>query len=163
MRSLEHPNYQCVLWNAPITNYQSLLLLPLAFLLILTLARPIQDAVNARYPLGSNSQALQGIEQITAYLQGHVGANNTLYHHWLGPHWRFYLWGYPYDLQYWATPQELAAKARPGHWLAYPAWRSDSELRLALFQAGLGLREVMRAHTLDGAPSIILYRIELSQ
>jgi 4-amino-4-deoxy-L-arabinose transferase-like glycosyltransferase len=131
----------------------------LMVLLVLTLARPVQDAVNARYPLGSHSQALQGIEQIVAYLQGQVGANHTLYHRWLGPHWRFYLWGYPYDLQYWASPSELAAKARPGHLIAFPGWQSDTEARLALAEAGFGLQELARGYTPAGNPSIILYQI----
>ncbi|MEW5961834.1 MAG: hypothetical protein AB1801_29285, partial [Chloroflexota bacterium] len=128
-------------------------------LLALTLARPVQDAVNARYPLGSHSQALQGIEQIVAYLQGQVGANHTLYHRWLGPHWRFYLWNYPYDLQYWGSPPELAAQARPGHLIAFPGWQSDTEARLALAGVGLGLAELSRAYNSAGTPSIILYQI----
>lgn len=130
------------------------------WLLGYTLVTPVQDAVHARYPLGSNSHALRGIEQITAYLQGQVGANNTLHHRWLGTHWRFYLWGYPYDLQYWGTPDELTAKAKPGHYLAHPTWQSDTELRLALFEAGLILQEIDRAYAPGGNPSIILYRIE---
>ncbi len=129
-------------------------------LLAFTLTVPIQDAVNARYPLGSNSRALDGIEQITAYLQGHAGANNTLYHHWLGTHWRFYLWDYPYDLQYWDSPEELVVKAQPGQLIAHPAWRSDTELRLSLFKAGLTFHELTRAYTPGGSPSIILYQIE---
>ncbi|MCB9108785.1 MAG: hypothetical protein H6633_31760 [Anaerolineales bacterium] len=132
----------------------------LAILLTACLARPVEDAVHGRYPLGSNSQAVAGIEQIVAYLQGHVGANTTLYHHWLGTHWRFYLRGYPYDLQFWDTPEELAAKAKPGHLIAFPAWRSDTEARLALFETGLGLRELARAYKPDGSPSVILYRLE---
>ncbi len=133
--------------------------LALTGLLALTLARPVQDAVNGRYPLGSHSQALQGIEQIVAYLQGHTGANHTLYHRWLGTHWRFYLWGYPYDLQYWASPQELAAKAKPGHLIAFPSWHSDTEARLALAEAGLELKELTRAYNPAGYPSIVLYQI----
>ncbi len=133
--------------------------LALAGLLALTLARPVQDAVNGRYPLGSHSQAFQGLEQIVAYLQGHAGANHTLYHRWLGAHWRFYLWGYPYDLQYWASPQELAATARPGHLIAFPSWQSDTEARLALAKAGLTLQELTRAYNPAGYPSIILYKI----
>lgn len=132
-------------------------------LLFFTLAAPVQNAVNARYPLGSNSRGLQGIHQITAYLQGHYAADNTLYHHWLGAHWRFYLWRYPYDLQYWDSPAELAAKAKPGHLIAFPAWRSETGARLALFQAGLGLRQLTRAYAADGSPSITLYRIESVQ
>ncbi len=141
-------------WLSPIV------VIGLAWLLALTLSNPVQDAINARYPLGSNSHALQGIEQITAYLQGHVGADSTLHHHWLGTHWRFYLWDYPYDLQYWDSPHELATKAQPGQYLAYPTWRSDTEMRLALFKAKLSLNEITRAYSLDGTPSIILYQIK---
>lgn len=134
----------------------------LALFLLLALALPpsIQDATNARYPLGSNSQAVHGIEQITAYLQGNVGADSTLYHHWLGTHWRFYLWDYPYDLQYWETPTELVAKAKPEQLIAFPAWHSDTEVRLALFNAGLSLHVLTQAYVPNGTPSITLYRIE---
>ena len=97
---------------------------------------------------------------MAAYLRGHIGADSTLYHQWLGTHWRFYLWDYPYDLQYWAEPAELVAKAEAGHLIAYPAWQSETEIRLALHQAGLSLRQLTRAYGPDGAPSIILYRIE---
>jgi 4-amino-4-deoxy-L-arabinose transferase-like glycosyltransferase len=134
--------------------------LGLALLLMLTLTRPIRDAVNGRYPLGSHSQALAGIEQIVAYLQGQVGANHTLYQRWLGLHWRFYLWGYPYDLQYWSSPQELAGQAKPGHLIAFPSWQSNTTARLALTQAGLRLQELARAYHPAGYPSFILYRIE---
>jgi len=54
----------------------------------------------------------------------------------------------------------LVAKAKPGQLIAFPAWRSDTEIRLALFQAGLGLRELTQAYALNGAPSITLFRIE---
>jgi hypothetical protein len=137
--------------------------LTLTLLLAVTLAGPVQDAANGRYPLGSHSQALRGIEQIVAYLQGHTGANHTLYHRWLGTHWRFYLWSYPYDLQYWSSPQELAAKAQPGHLIAFPSWQSDTEARLALAEAGLELKELTRAYNPAGYPSIVLYQIVSSR
>ncbi len=120
----------------------------------------VQDAIKGRYPLGSNSRSIQGIEQIVAYLQGNVGANSTLYHHWLGTHWRFYLWHYPYDLQFWQTPAELAGHAKAGQYLAYPTWRSDTAIRIALVEAGFQLVEVSRAYSVEGAPSIILYQIK---
>jgi hypothetical protein len=133
--------------------------LSLTVLLALALTRPVGDAVNGRYPLGSHSQALAGIEQIVAYLQGHAGADHTLYHRWLGTHWRFYLWGYPYDLQVWASPQALVAKAKPGHLIAFPSWQSDTEARLALAGEGLALKELTRAYNPAGYPSIVLYEI----
>jgi 4-amino-4-deoxy-L-arabinose transferase-like glycosyltransferase len=160
-------NFLCVSGPLWLNSWQNLFTpvygLALALLLAVTLARPVQDAVNGRYPLGSHSQALGGIEQMVAYLQGHAGANHTLYHRWLGTHWRFYLWGYPYDLQYWASPQELAAKAKPGHLIAFPSWQSETEARLALAGVGLELKELTRAYNPAGYPSVILYEIVSSQ
>jgi hypothetical protein len=128
-------------------------------MLVVLLAQPVQDAANARYPLGSHSQALRGVEQVVAYLQRQVGANHTLYHHWLGTHWRFYLRGYPYDLQFWDSPRELADTAQPGHLIAFPGWQSDTEARLALAGAGFELEELARGYTPAGVPSIVLYRL----
>jgi hypothetical protein len=133
--------------------------LAIVVLLVLTLARPVQNAVNGRYPLGSHSQALSGIEQLVAYLQGNAGADTTLYHRWLGMHWRFYLWNYPYDLQYWSSPEELMSRAKPGHLIAFPSWHSETEIRLALTNADLYLHELARGYTPLGNPSIVLYQI----
>jgi hypothetical protein len=133
--------------------------LAVGLLLILTLARPVQDAVNGRYPLGSHSQALSGIEQIVAYLQGNTDADTTLYHRWLGMHWRFYLWDYPYDLQYWSSPDELVSHAKSGHLIAFPSWHSDTETRVALAEARFELHELTRGYTQLGNPSVILYQI----
>jgi len=160
-------NFLCVFVSLWLNSWQRLIGpiygLALAALLALSLAQPVQDAVNGRFPLGSHSQALSGIEQIVAYLQGHAGANHTLYHRWLGAHWRFYLWGYPYDLQYWASPQALAAKAKPGHLIAFPSWQSETEARLALAGVGLELKELTRAYHPAGYPSIVLYEIVRSR
>jgi 4-amino-4-deoxy-L-arabinose transferase-like glycosyltransferase len=136
--------------------------LALVIILIGLLTGPARDAANGRFPLGSQSRSLAGLEQTVAYLRGNVGANTTLYHHWLGTHWRFYLWDYPYDLQYWESPQALAAKAKPGHLIAFPAWETDTPARLALAQNGLTLQEIQRAYHPAGYPSIILYRLELA-
>jgi hypothetical protein len=131
----------------------------IAIFLALMLAQPVQDAVNARYPLGSHSQALSGIEQIVAYLQGNTNADTTLYHRWLGMHWRFYLWNYPYDMQHWSSPDKLAKHAKPGHLIAFPSWRSDTEARIALTKAGFDLSELTRSYTPLGNPSVVLYQI----
>lgn len=151
----------CRIWPRPAVR--SINGLAVGLLLILTLAGPVQEAANARYPLGSNSQALRGIHQAAAYLRSHIGANQTLHHRWLGTHWRFYLWGYPYDLRYWDSPEALAATAKPGHLIAFPGWQSETEARLALAGAGLTLEPLSRAYAPAGYPSIILYRIEDKQ
>jgi hypothetical protein len=139
-----------------------LYLLFVTSILIFTL-RPIQDAAASRFPIGGDHGAYQGIEQVVAYLRT-VPADTTLYHRWLGWHWRFYLWGSPYDFRAWTSPADLAAQAaaRPGarRYIVFPSWASSSEARLALAGAGLALREVQRAFRDDGSVSFVVYRIE---
>ncbi len=147
-------------WPTPRHPWSRLAGAALLLLLLTVQIGPVRDAANARYPLGSHSAALSGIDQIVAYLRSNVGADTTLYHHWLGSQWRFHLWSYPYDLQYWAAPTALAERAAPGHLIAFPTWRSETEARLALAAAGFRLREISRAYAPTGQPSIILYRIE---
>jgi hypothetical protein len=125
--------------------------------------RPIRDAAASRFPVGGDHGAYQGIEQVVNYLQA-VPADTTLYHRWLGWHWRFYLWGRSFDFRAWTSPTDLAAQAadRPGarRYIVFPSWRSSTEARLALADAGLDLREVHRSFRDDGTVSFILYRIE---
>jgi 4-amino-4-deoxy-L-arabinose transferase-like glycosyltransferase len=125
--------------------------------------RPIRDAAASRFPVGGDHGAYQGIEQVVNYLQA-VPADTTLYHRWLGWHWRFYLWGRSFDFRAWTSPTELAAQAadRPGarRYIVFPSWRSSIEARLALADAGLDLREVHRSFRDDGTVSFVLYRIE---
>ncbi len=124
---------------------------------------PIQDAAASRFPIGGDHGAYDGIDQLAAYFKM-VPENTTFYHRWLGPHWRFYLWGSPYDLRMWRSPEDLAAQAsaRPGarRYIVFPSWRSSTEARLALRQRGLALREIFRTLRRDGSVSFILYRIE---
>jgi 4-amino-4-deoxy-L-arabinose transferase-like glycosyltransferase len=123
----------------------------------------IRDAAASRFPVGGDHGAYDGIDQVAAYFRT-VPENTTLYHRWLGTHWRFYLWGSPYDFRMWRSPEDLAAQAsaRPGarRYIVFPSWRSATEARLALRQRGLVLREVFRTFRRDGSVSFIVYRIE---
>jgi 4-amino-4-deoxy-L-arabinose transferase-like glycosyltransferase len=125
--------------------------------------RPIRDAVASRFPIGGDHGAYQGIQQVVGYFQM-VPANTTLYHRWLGWHWRFYMWDFPYDSRAWTSPTDLAAQAaaRPQarRYIVFPSWRSSTEARLALADAGLVMREVQRAFREDGSVSFVVYRIE---
>jgi hypothetical protein len=131
--------------------------------ILIFMVHPIQDAAASRFPIGGDHGAYQGIEQVVAYLRT-VPADTTLYHRWLGWHWRFYLWGSPYDFRAWTSPADLSAQAgaRPGarRYIVFPSWASSSEARLALAGAGLALREVQRAFRDDGSVSFVVYRIE---
>jgi hypothetical protein len=124
---------------------------------------PIRDASASRFPIGGDHGAYQGVEQVVNYFRT-VPAGTTLYHRWLGYHWRFYLGGSPYDFRAWTSPADLATQAatRPGarRYIVFPSWRSPTDARLALDDAGLSLREMHRAFRDDGSVSFIVYRIE---
>ncbi len=151
---------QRLLKNWPLPNFLSTLFV--LWMLSFTL-HPIRDAAASRFPIGGDHGAYQGIEQVVAYLHS-IPADTTLYHRWLGWHWRFYLWGSPYDFRAWTSPADLAAQAaaRPGarRYVVFPSWHSSTEARLALAAAGLTLREVHRTFRDDGSVSFIVYRIE---
>ncbi len=151
---------QRLLKNWPLPHFLSILFV--LWMLSFTL-HPIRDAAASRFPIGGDHGAYQGIEQVADYLQS-IPADTTLYHRWLGWHWRFYLWGSPYDFRAWTSPSDLAAQAaaRPvaRRYVVFPSWHSSTEVRLALTEAGLALREVHRAFRDDGSVSFIVYRIE---
>ncbi len=172
--------------RSPISSFPIPNLLYLLFVLgtLSFTLRPIRDASASRFPIGGDHGAYQGIEQVVAYFQA-VPADTTLYHRWLGWHWRFYLWGSPYDFRAWTSPADLAAQAAarpPGpaspwpawrsqggqgqgqagarRYVVFPSWRSSTEARLALAEVGLSLRQVHRAFRDDGSVSFVVYRIE---
>ncbi|MEM7030715.1 MAG: glycosyltransferase family 39 protein [Chloroflexota bacterium] len=137
----------------------------IAFALIMGLMRqPVRQAMNGGYPLGGDHGSFQGVAEVATYLYRHAGANTTLYHHWLGTHWRYYLYGYPYDLLYWESITHLVEQASKNiagtQYIAVPSWRSPTPLTLALSDAGLTLNIVYRTYRDDGTPAIYLYRIE---
>jgi len=137
---------------------------PLFVLVMLSLTfRPIRDAAASRFPIGGDHGAYQGIEQVANYFRA-VPADTTLYHRWLGWHWRFYLWGSPFDFRAWNSPADLAAQAadRPGaqRYVVFPSWRSATEARLALADVGLSMGEVAQVFRDDGSVSFFIYRIE---
>jgi len=152
-----------VLDSRLMTSISRCLYLLLLAAVLSTTAGPVRDAAASRLPIGGDHGAYQGIEQVVDYFRT-VPGDTTLYHRWLGGHWRFYLWGSPYDFRAWTSPADLAAQAaaRPGasRYVVFPSWRSSTEARLALLRSGLALQEVHRALRGDGTVSFIAYRIE---
>ncbi|HHJ06935.1 MAG TPA: hypothetical protein ENK24_05505, partial [Anaerolineae bacterium] len=138
------------------TNSQirhSLLALIFALTAIL-MAKPAQQATRSGYPIGGDHGAYYGAAETAAYLRGHAGANVTLYHRWLGAHWRYYLFDFPYDFRYWKSAEDLAAQASTNaggtQYIALPPWQSGAEAEWALADAGLSLSPVFRTYRPDG-------------
>lgn len=120
-------------------------------------------AVRSEYPVGGDHGAYYGATDVAAYLRGHAGANVTLYHRWLGAHWRYYLNGFPYDFRYWQSAEDLAAQASRNaggtQYIAFPAWQSTTLAQLSLASHNLTLVPVFKTFKPDGTPAIFLYQI----
>jgi hypothetical protein len=135
----------------------------LALFLAATLYRPAQDAANSRFPIGGDRGAYQGIETVADYFRGNVGAGATLYQRWLGWHLAFYMFNYPYDFQWYDSPQQLAdhaAQVTGPRYLVAPSWKSVTEEKVALGEKGLSLHTVYQTYRHDGSVSFIIYRVE---
>jgi hypothetical protein len=118
----------------------------------------------ASLPL-SDGGAYDGVPQVAAHVRTVEPAGAVLYHHWLGWHFGFYLYGAPVDVRWWQDPADLARKAAAAagqrQLIAFPAGREDEQgVRAALARAGLALRPVLAANGATGAPSAALYSIE---
>lgn len=118
----------------------------------------------AALPLGDGG-AYDGVSQVAASVRAVDPAGAVLYHHWLGWHFGFYLYGSPVDLRWWQDPADLARKAAASvgerQLIAFAAGREDEQgVRAALDRAGLVLRPVLAADGATGAPSAALYSIE---
>jgi hypothetical protein len=138
-----------------------------ALVVALLAAGPIQTAMRGGYPLGGDHGAFTGAEEVARYLRQHVPANTTLYHRWLGTHWRYYLFNFPYDLRFWQTPADLAQQAQTNangvQYITFPAWQSMTEVQFALSKAGLALVPILETARQDGAPAIFLYKFEAAE
>jgi len=134
-----------------------------AVFLAATLYRPAQDAANSRFPIGGDQGAYQGIETVADYFRGNVGAGATLYQRWLGWHLAFYMFNYPYDFQWYDSPQQLAdhaAQVTGPRYLVAPSWKSVAEERVALGERGLSLHTVYQTYRHDGSVSFSVHRVE---
>jgi 4-amino-4-deoxy-L-arabinose transferase-like glycosyltransferase len=151
------PSLRRPAWSAPAYGCA------VALLLAVTMVAPLRDAAASRFPVGGDHGAYSGIDAVAAYFRGNVPGGAILYHQALGYHFRFYLRGFPYLLRWYRTEEELAADARKNagapRYVVFPAWRSATEARLALQDAGLALQPVYSVYRDDGSRSFTVYRI----
>lgn len=132
--------------------------------LIVCLIPPALDAALARYPIGANRAAYDGIKQVAAFLSD-LPPGSVVYHHWLGRHYRYYLFDEPLYLAYWPTvawlTRDVEAFADRGpRYLAFPSRESPRRVEWALERQGYGLDPVSTATRRDGTISFTVYRLE---
>ena len=141
-------------------------LLPLLVtaLLLFTLPLPLRDAAVGRFPIGGDHGTYQGIEQVAAYFRGHVIGGAILYHRWLGYHYRFYMYQFPYAFHWWQTPEELAQDAVAAsdveRWIVFPSWQDEGPARTALATKGLRLVLHHQTYRNDGSLSFTIYQLQ---
>ena len=131
--------------------------------LFIFLAFPAFNAAHSRYPVGGDHGAYDGIDEVAAFLRG-LPEGAVVYQHWLGWHYKYYLFDVPVYLAYWPTPAWLAQDvrafgARNPRYITFPSWESSARVEWALAEVGYGLAPALTTTRRDGTLSFTVYRI----
>lgn len=122
-------------------------------------------AMGAQFPVGGDHGAYDGLDAVVAYVARDVPRGGVVYHHWLGWHYGFYLFGAPYDFRWWPDVTWLAQDAaqHPDQVkvLVLPAWHQGTwlEVTRALEKAGVDAELVARIRGEDGGLRFWIYRL----
>ena len=85
--------------------------------------RPRPPAASCRW--AATTAPTTASTRLAAYLRANVPAGAVLYHHWLGYHYRFYLYGAPLRLHWYPDPADLVQDAtvyrREPRYIAFPS------------------------------------------
>ena len=119
---------------------------------------------HSRYPVGGDHGAYDGIAQVAAFLC-HLPEGSVVYQHWMGWHYKYYLFDAPVYLAYWPTPAWLARDvqafgAQEPRYITFPSWESPARVERALAGVGYELAPVLTTTRRDGTPSFTVYRVE---
>ncbi len=123
----------------------------------------------AKIPVGGDHGAYGGIDAVAAYIMADLPPGGIVYHHWLGWHYGFYLFGAPYDYRWWPDIQWLAMDmlCRPEipRVLVFPAWHERERLAAmkALRDRGIVPRRVHRVYGPDGKLRFWMYWIGMGE
>ena len=135
-----------------------------SLLLIATMVSPLLLATRSELPVGGDHGAYDGIEDLATYMREQAPDGSVLYHHWLGYHYRFYLYGIPLRLHWYPDVDDLVQDAtiyrREPRYIGFSEWRDSHAIKTALTDAGIGLALVQEVSRRDGTDSFRLYRLE---
>jgi 4-amino-4-deoxy-L-arabinose transferase-like glycosyltransferase len=130
---------------------------------VLVLLLPASTGARAQLPVGGDHGAYDGIDQIATYMREVAPPGSVLYHHWLGYHYRFYLYAAPLRFHWYPSPDELVHDAtvyrREPRYIAFPCWHDSRPIDDALAHATISLEPVLEARRRDGTTSFRLYRL----
>jgi len=133
-------------------------------ILVISLVRPAYLGATSQLPIGGDHGAYQGIDHLAAYVQATLPSEATLYYHWLGWHYGYYLRDVSLNTVWYPDPESLAEQAAEDgdvvRAIAFPGWKDDRPVRRALAAMDLTLVPQFATHRGDGSPSFALYLIE---
>jgi hypothetical protein len=135
----------------------------LAVALMAALPGPLLGAMHSQIPVGGDHGAYDGIDDLSAYIRDHLPPGSVLYDHWLGYHYRFYLYGAALHIHWYPDltdlSQDAQAYVREPRYIAFPSWRDSSSAVASMTRAGIALAPVYETHRRDGSTSFRLYRL----
>lgn len=127
------------------------------------LAGPNLQAARSGLPLGGDHGAYDGIDRLATFMRAEASPGSVLYHHWLGYHYRFYLYDTALRLHWYPDPEDLVGDAtvyrRLPRYIAFPSWRDSTIIEKRLKAAGIALTPVLETFRRDGTVSFRLYQM----
>jgi hypothetical protein len=136
----------------------------LSSVLILALSGPVLVATRSGLPVGGDHGAYDGIKHLATHLHAEAPSGAVLYHHWLGYHYRFYLYNAPYRTHWYPSLEDLTRDAtiyrREPRYIAFPSWRDSLPAQEALAATGISLIPITEATRRDGQTSFRLYQMQ---
>lgn len=138
--------------------------LALFVVLALLLTTPVLTSARSELPVGGDHGAYDGIDRLSDYVQRQAPPGAVLYHHWLGYHYRFYLYDTSLRLHWYPDPADLVHDATvyrcEARFITFPSFRDGARAQQALAEAGIGLVPVYETYRRDGTVSFRLYSLE---
>lgn len=146
-----------------VAHLQAAYLPSLVALVTACLLPTLVSAEQGHLAIGGDHGAYDGIDDLAAYSRQQMPPGAVLYDHWLGHHFRFYLYGAPFHIHWYPDLVDLAQDAdayqREPRYIAFPSWREELPAADALAGAGIDLVRPFKAHRRDGTVSFHLYHL----
>ena len=134
-----------------------------AIVVLVGLTSPVLASLRGDVPTGGDHGAYDGIDDLAAYARERLPPSSVLYDHWLGNHYRFYLYGATLHVHWYPDTLDLVQDAqayrREPRYIAFPSWKESLPAAVALADAGIGLAPVYETRRRDGTISFRLFRL----
>lgn len=149
-------------------SQRNLLAWALGLLLLTIWVGPAVQARNGEFPVGGRPSADGGAAEVAVWLSD-APYGTVLYDHWYSWHWRYYFFDQVVYPSWFSHPSALVEDLRVFasgpeiRYLALPTQPEAQVVTRTLRAAGIDLSLVMSTTTMDGRPTMDLYRLTARQ